>query len=294
MHHFSKNGGIVTSRVGAIGIGQHMPSNIANLNNWIDLKQLKGNKFSLEKVRNIPSENIRATAATIRNLIDVSDACSNKSEETIGCVIETAARYNAGSGAVERAQKLAGSNNVWRVLNHLPLETEGHARRSAIYFWVYKKGLFWPTRGTEISSNYGSRWSGKHKGMDINPGHPGDPIYAIQDGVVANRHRDSINGYFVTVIHGPAMLGFYSGYAHGMAGSTRVNIGDKVDSGEILMSEGNTGRVRGQRGGYHLHLATYFRYRHKNRIITEYFDPMSLYKFFTGSMGRDITHVPQL
>jgi murein DD-endopeptidase MepM/ murein hydrolase activator NlpD len=110
-----------------------------------------------------------------------------------------------------------------------------------------------------ISDMYGLRpnpWgSGSefHHGIDFNPGE-GFPIQSIADGVVTVvSNGDSSNygalGYFVTVTHQINGHKVESTYAHMLAGSIQVKLGQKVHVTDILGLVGSTGASTGA----HLH-----------------------------------------
>jgi murein DD-endopeptidase MepM/ murein hydrolase activator NlpD len=110
-----------------------------------------------------------------------------------------------------------------------------------------------------ISDMYGLRpnpWgSGSefHHGIDFNPGE-GFPIQSIADGVVTvvsngNAGNYSALGYFVTVTHQLNGHKVESTYAHMLAGSIQVKLGQKVHVTDILGLVGSTGASTGA----HLH-----------------------------------------
>lgn len=110
-----------------------------------------------------------------------------------------------------------------------------------------------------VSDMYGMRanpWgegSQMHHGVDFNPGE-GFPIQSIADGVVTLvSHGTSGNygalGYYVTVTHTIKGHKVESTYAHMLAGSIQVKLGQKVRVTDILGLVGSTGASTGA----HLH-----------------------------------------
>lgn len=114
-----------------------------------------------------------------------------------------------------------------------------------------KAGSFTPalsyTKNTPTSGYGAGRATGKHSGIDFAMPKQ-SPVGALQGGVV-KIDTDDINGNFVRIKHPD---GHISSYAHldGFA----VKDGQEIAAGEVVGFSGNTGRVRGANGGYHLHV----------------------------------------
>lgn len=107
-----------------------------------------------------------------------------------------------------------------------------------------------------ISSRYGKRGSGHHNGTDIAAAE-GTPVMSpgsfTVSRVVNDRHG---GGYGVNVtLSGKDANGdnVEMLFAHLQPGSVKVKKGQTVNPGDVLAGVGNTGRVRGKNGGYHLH-----------------------------------------
>ena len=122
--------------------------------------------------------------------------------------------------------------------------------------------FYWPVPGYYYISQ---RWGvGGHTGMDIaGGGISGKPIVAVADGRVS-RMQSGWNsgmgtsgmasyGNYVILEHGK-MDGknFHTYYAH--MSRTAVSPGQTVKAGQVIGYVGNTGRVFGANGGYHLHI----------------------------------------
>lgn len=114
----------------------------------------------------------------------------------------------------------------------------------------------WPfTRGVPISDGFGYRsapcsgCSSMHQGIDMNPGR-GTPIQIIADGVVAEIGNPSGElGVYAIIDHVIDGQKVSSLYAHMLAGSLRVGVGDKVRVTDIVGQVGSTGMSTGA----HLH-----------------------------------------
>jgi murein DD-endopeptidase MepM/ murein hydrolase activator NlpD len=113
--------------------------------------------------------------------------------------------------------------------------------------------------GANPSSGYGAkRPTGSHQGIDY-PVPKGTPIGTPAPGVVEVAKSDPINGNYVVVRHPNGQSTSYS-HLDGIG----VEPGQSVNAGDVLGTSGNTGRVRGKNGGYHLHLGA--RDEKNNRI----------------------------
>lgn len=123
--------------------------------------------------------------------------------------------------------------------------------------------LSWMKSG--VTSGYGQRASGMHQGVDYGIS-KGTPVGVPAPGVVEVAKKDNINGNYVVVRH---PNGQSTSYSH--LSALNVKPGQTVEKGDVLGASGNTGRVRGKNGGYHLHLGA--RDEKNNRI-----DPRGILK----------------
>ena len=89
----------------------------------------------------------------------------------------------------------------------------------------------------------GSAYDYVHTGQDI-CGQVGDPIYAAAAGVVVYTGELTVRGNATMIDHG---WGVYTAYMH--QSEILVNVGDRVEAGQLIGRVGNTGRVEGP----HLH-----------------------------------------
>lgn len=99
-----------------------------------------------------------------------------------------------------------------------------------------------PGRG-RLTSAYGRRWGRLHAGIDLAAG-MGSPVRAAARGVVLAAGRESGYGQVVRVVHPD---GTVTVYAHMSA--ALVSVGERVQAGDLVGREGNTGRSTGP----HLH-----------------------------------------
>lgn len=100
-------------------------------------------------------------------------------------------------------------------------------------------------------SNGWARGQGSHPGIDIATAE-GTPIMSIGDGTVTFAGRGEWYGNVVRVKHAYQTGFIYATYAH--LSKILVTTGQTVKQWEIIAKVGNTWRVFGRLGGYHLHL----------------------------------------
>lgn len=114
----------------------------------------------------------------------------------------------------------------------------------------------WPTnQPSVITSGYEWRWGAFHDGIDISGTGCGSTIYAALDGEVVSSQLGGMvgpaSGYNVVIRHSN---GYYSVYAHMIANSMTVKVGDKVTRGQVIGQMGNTGVSY----GCHCHLGIFY------------------------------------
>lgn len=118
-----------------------------------------------------------------------------------------------------------------------------------------------------VSSRYGPRGRGMHKGIDV--GLPtGEPIYATFEGRVRYaRYNSGGYGYLVIIRHPNGLETYY-----GHLCKLNVDVDDYVVAGQVIGYGGNTGRSRGP----HLHFEV--------RYADLTFDPERIIDFSTGEL----------
>jgi len=94
-----------------------------------------------------------------------------------------------------------------------------------------------------LTSPYGPRWGRLHAGVDLAAG-MGSPIRAVTDATVLSSGIDGAYGQSIRLLHPDGTVTLY---AH--LSSLLVKRGNKVDAGQQIGREGNTG----QSTGPHLH-----------------------------------------
>ena len=104
-----------------------------------------------------------------------------------------------------------------------------------------------PTTSRVITSNFGSRWGRKHKGLDIKV-YIGDTIRAAFSGKVRIvRYEGSGYGKYIVIRHNNGLETIY-----GHLSKQLVKENEEVRAGDVIGLGGNTGRSTGS----HLHFET--------------------------------------
>jgi len=118
---------------------------------------------------------------------------------------------------------------------------------SGIGYWPNRPtGMFrFPLNQGRISSPFGPRGSGFHRGVDIATKR-GTPIYAAASGTVTTRSYNSSYGYYVSIKHSG---GYSTLYAHATSIADSVRVGGEVVRGQVIAWVGSTGNSTGS----HLH-----------------------------------------
>lgn len=125
----------------------------------------------------------------------------------------------------------------------------------------------WPTKTPYVlSSRFGYRWGKLHAGIDITGTGHGSPIYAANDGVVAQAGYTSYNGNYIIINHNN---GYYTNYGH--LSALLVKKGDVVTMGQLIGKMGASGYAFGT----HLHFGFWKGYPYMGGVSL---DPMQLYK----------------
>ena len=106
--------------------------------------------------------------------------------------------------------------------------------------------FIFPINGASI----GNSQTSEHKGVDI-PAVKGTPVNSAFAGtVVSVGDNNDGYGHKIVVRHPDNTTTLY---AHLNPSDTTVQSGDQIDAGTMLGGVGNTGKVTGKNGGYHLH-----------------------------------------
>lgn len=137
----------------------------------------------------------------------------------------------------------------------------------------YEQAVIMPING-EIISAYsegelvktsGGVWR-THDGIDI-AAQEGTKVKAMTSGTVTDVYDDPVWGCCVVIDHGNTLRGCYYGLSENIA----VNVGDRVNSGDVIGEVGNTADIESDIAS-HLHFAL----KYENRWIdpVSYIEPM--------------------
>ena len=175
-------------------------------------------------------------------------------------------KYQANSDMSVRGDKIlkAGSDGSKKVTYRLEVINGSEVKREQVACTVTRQpetkvvltGIgYWPALPTgifrfplnqgRISSSFGWRRNGFHRGVDIATSR-GTPIYAAADGIVTRRTSSASYGNYVAISH---TGGYSTLYAHVKSISPSVRVGEKVARGQVIAWVGSTGISTGS----HLH-----------------------------------------
>jgi murein DD-endopeptidase MepM/ murein hydrolase activator NlpD len=274
-------GNLIISSAGAIGIGQPMPDAFRTLNQTHDAGNADPSLVTLETIVNkdgssyrrikegmlntpiysydlakkSPAHNIKASVDTMKlNMKSLEKKISDRAS----LYESTAASYLLGLGAVSRAMEKANSTDFWTCLKFIEAQNpkdndkvrkdvEDYVKKVMSHLFMYTY-FHDPTNSTRVTSPYGPRkLSPFHKGIDIGPmklGVPGDPVYAVADGIVEDvGFQKHLNGEYVKIRHGKREWELYTYSLHLVEGSAMVGKGDVVKARQQIGKMGNTGHT---------------------------------------------------
>jgi murein DD-endopeptidase MepM/ murein hydrolase activator NlpD len=196
----------------------------------------------------VPANAFYPTAATTSDAAAAAGAAA---------AAATAATVNAQSAPVVADQTVsAGTPDGFQVLSWAQVLAQKYAQVNNYKFSGGQGTIRWPfPYQVPISSPYGPRiapcggCSTFHNGVDFTPGE-GAAIFAIADGVVTGREDGTSEyGNFVIITHRIAKDSVTSTYAHMLAGSSAITLGQTIHVGDFLGLVGMTGEATGP----HLH-----------------------------------------
>jgi len=150
--------------------------------------------------------------------------------------------------ARERQRSLKETlRNKWRKLEVQLKATQAAARVAR--FGNFDRFTLPVLGGFAFSDSWGDRRSGgrRHQGTDV-MAPCGVPVVAVTDGVITDMHAGGAGGIMLW-LRAPNGDVFF--YAHLQAYAPGVSPGDRVEVGEVIAYNGNTGNARG--GACHVH-----------------------------------------
>ncbi|QOR34268.1 peptidoglycan DD-metalloendopeptidase family protein [Clostridium sp. 'deep sea'] len=176
-----------------------------------------------------------------------------------------ASRYTLGNRSVLSRTLSELGKNLNVLTNQVPVQSDSLENLEEEVV-IYTKTLaatpdIWPARAI-ITSPFGYRRSpfgiGRdyHYGIDIGVGY-NTAIKSTAPGTIITAKYSYGYGYHIIVNHG---MGFKTLYAH--LSKFKVQVGDKVEKGDIIAYSGNSGRSTGA----HLHYEVRYNNQRKNPI----------------------------
>lgn len=209
-------------------------------------KQMENLKSQLEKTKSTletkkaEKDQVMAQLKTEQNKIEEYTMSLQEQQEVYAnqeAAVKKAIELAQKQAAAAKSQKHASSSNSSR---------GGSAPSS-----YATGGLFIRPTSGPITSGFGSRDLGNHKGIDIG-GSSGDPVYAAAAGVVYRSYTSSSYGNVVFITHYINGQTYDTVYAH--LSSRAVSEGDVVKQGQYIGAKGTTGQSTGVHLHFELHI----------------------------------------
>ena len=233
------------------------------------LADIQADKAELEKKK----EQLAADKAEVQALKSQSDS-KKKQLDTLYAAAQTEVRnlQNTVSGysaeLKKKQQEIAAADAAIEAL----IKNTGTSGK------YNSKMMYWPVPTVRnVSSVYGPRWGGMHKGIDISEGAIpiyGENIVAAADGTVIAVNKTSKwgygwsagYGYCLIIDHGEDSKGRIVSTMYAHCSKVFVSVGQKVTGGKTVVAQaGNTGDVTGP----HLHFEV--------RLDGKQTDPLNTY-----------------
>lgn len=148
--------------------------------------------------------------------------------------------YEAEQEAIRKAEEEAKRAEEVRRARAAQVSARNNANRAGASIPATGAAFMRPVSGGMITSPFGYRTSGFHKGVDIATS-TGTPIYASAEGTVTFSGWNSTGyGYLVIIDHGN---GYQTYYAH--CSQLYVSYGQYVSQGQNIAAVGSTGNSTG-------------------------------------------------
>lgn len=173
---------------------------------------------------------------------------------------DIAAAREAARKKLEEEQKKQNQNNSSNSGNSGSSSSGGGTSSASSAGFIYPVPSGYAKITTQLYYSNGSYHGAVDFGMG---GISGQPVYAVEDGVVITaKALNTSYGNYIIIMHRD---GLYTLYAHGQAGSIAVSQGQYVKQGQQIMRVGSTGNSSGP----HLH----FEVRTGNGLYSDRVDP---------------------
>jgi murein DD-endopeptidase MepM/ murein hydrolase activator NlpD len=224
------------------------------------LQQIKAVKAKLELDQAELEANLNRLKELESQLVETQDALANQKLAKEKFLADVKGKESNYKKLLSTAQQQEAQIN--KEINDLEASLRGKGSPSKLK--PVRGILAWPMDGV-ITQNYGNTGFTKlgynfHNGLDI-AAPAGTNIYAAADGVVnATGTGQAAYGNWVTIKHTlPSGKEIVTLYAHMI--SFRVKVGQRVQRGDLVGYQGNTGNTSrllyGPERGYHLHFTVF-------------------------------------
>lgn len=164
----------------------------------------------------------------------------NKQQQLLGNVKLTRAQQEAALKKEQEEENAIEASIAAQVAAQLAAQKNRVIRSAGSWLWPV------PSSHT-VSSGYGARWGGFHRGVDI-AAPAGTPIVAVDNGVVLFAGSASGFGHWVVIQHSNGLM---SVYGHMYSSGLLVSVGQEVKRGQIIARVGSDGESTGP----HLHFS---------------------------------------
>jgi len=245
-----------------------------------DHKLLNDNKAKVEQEKE-QIESLKAQLETTKSTLETKKAKKdqvmsqlkkeeNEIEEYTMSLQEQQEVYANQEAAVKKAIELEKQRQAEAAKARQQTSASSRSSGGSAPATLVTGGLFIRPTSGPITSGFGSRDLGNHKGIDIG-GSSGDPVYAAADGVVYRSYRSASYGNVVFITHYINGKTYDTIYAH--LSSRGVSEGDVVKQGQYIGAKGTTGQSTGVHLHFELHVGKW-NYAKSNAV-----DPRSYINF---------------
>ncbi len=162
---------------------------------------------------------------------------------------EISQRYKISMDEIVRANSISNPSRIQPATQIvIPGATQIRPRDVLVVNGQLQRAFDWPLRG-RLSSPFGPRWGTMHNGIDLAVP-TGTSVRAAADGRVTFSGWNGGYGYLVIIDHGNGVETRYAHHSRNV-----VQVGQRVERGQIVAYSGNTGNSTGP----HLHFEIRYR-----------------------------------
>ena len=207
-------------------------------------------------------EAIQAQGEMMADMMDETESIANDTDHNVDLAL---AAYNAGIGTVRQVGAIPhnGETEIYveRIRDRAQQNFSDDCTSSneSVQLANYNEDGWTRPTDIDMTSTYGPRpvintnagpTVPYHSGIDF-PIQCGDPIHAINDGVVKAVESDEFGGWYVDIDHGGDVM---ARYKHSASDGFHVSEGDSVTSGDHIANSGSSGLSTGCHLHFEIHL----------------------------------------